>query len=100
MNASVTWPISVCVVRRNLRRTGVLKNSCRTSIEVPTGQPHGATLPIWPPWTSSSAPPCSSRVRLRIRNWLTSAIDANASPRNPSVRTSNRSSAELILLVA
>ena len=35
VNASVMRPISVCVVFRNLRRTGVLKNRFRTSIVVP-----------------------------------------------------------------
>ena len=49
MKASLTWPNSVCVVRRNLRRTGVLKNSCRTSTVVPTGQPQGTTGPTSPP---------------------------------------------------
>ena len=56
VRASVVWPISVCVERRNLCRTGVLKNRLRTSIVVPTGQPTGATGCGWPPTTSSSAP--------------------------------------------
>ena len=38
--------------------------------------------------------------RLRMINRLTSAIDASASPRNPSVPTRNKSSASTILLVA
>ena len=44
VKASLQWPISVCVARRNLRRTGVLKNRLRTSIVVPTGQPQGDDL--------------------------------------------------------
>ena len=44
MNASETWPNSVTLVRRNFRRTGVLKNRFCTSTAVPTGQPQGATL--------------------------------------------------------
>ena len=50
--------------------------------------------------TSISAPPCSSAVRLRSTRRLTSAIEARASPRKPSVPTRNRSSASPILLVA
>ena len=42
----------------------------------------------------------ASGVRLRSKSRLTSAIDASASPRNPSVATRNRSSASAILLVA
>ena len=50
------WPISVWGERKNLCRTGVLKNRLRTSIVVPTGQPTGATGCAAPPTTSSSAP--------------------------------------------
>ena len=39
-------------------------------------------------------------MRLRSTSRLTSAIEANASPRNPSVPTRNRSSAAVNLLVA
>ena len=35
MNTSLSCPISVAAPRRNLRRTGVLKKRCRTSIRVP-----------------------------------------------------------------
>ena len=100
VKASIACPISVCVVRRNLRRTGVLKNRWRTSRVVPTGQPQGRTSLGRPPITSSSAPASASAVRLRISSWLTSAMEASASPRKPSERTWNRSSASLILLVA
>jgi len=83
-----------------LRRTGVLKKRSRTSIVVPVGQPQGATAEHWPPLTEISAPPAASAVRLRSTNRLTSAIEARASPRKPSVPTANRSSAVAILLVA
>ncbi len=98
--ASLAWPSSVCAERRNFRRTGVLKNRLRTSTVVPTGQPQGMTAEAWPPWTSIIAPAGESAHRLRRVSRLTSAIEAKASPRNPSVRTRNRSSAEAILLVA
>ena len=44
-----TWPASVESDLRNVRRTGVLKNRLRTSITVPTGQPHVLTAPKTPP---------------------------------------------------
>ena len=50
--------------------------------------------------TSISAPLWLSGVRLRSTSRLTSAIEASASPRKPSVPTRNRSSASAILLVA
>ena len=55
VKASLTWPNSVCVVRRNFRRTGVLKNRLWTSTVVPTGQPQGAAPGGRPPVTSISA---------------------------------------------
>ena len=88
-------------MRRNLRRTGVLKNKLRTSIVVPTGQPQGDTGAGASAGDFQLARRRRRRaVRLRINSRLTSAIDANASPRKPSVRTRNRSSASAILLVA
>ena len=99
-NASVAWPISVCGVRRNFCRTGVLKNRLRTSTAVPTGHPAASTSPTLPPLTSSSAPASASAGRLRSVNRLTAEILASASPRNPSDPTRNKSSADAILLVA
>jgi len=98
--ASLVWPNSVCVERRNFRRTGVLKNKSRTSTVVPTGHPQGVTAETWPPLTVISAPLGASAGRLRRSRRLTSAIEARASPRKPNVPTRNRSSAEAILLVA
>ena len=100
VNASLTWPNSVAVVRRNFRRTGVLKNRLCTSTAVPGGQPHGADAPTAPPVASISPPLWLSGVRLRSTSRLTSAIEASASPRNPSVPMRNRSSASASLLVA
>ncbi len=81
LTASVTCPISVWVVRKNFCRTGVLKNSCRTSTDVPGGQPTGRIGSARPPTTSSSAPDSQSAGRLLSTRRLTSAIDASASPR-------------------
>ena len=81
-------------MRRNFCRTGVLKNRLRTSIVVPTGQPHGRNGSRLRRRRLRAPRRCrASAVRLRITSRLTSAIDASASPRKPSVPTRNRSSA-------
>jgi hypothetical protein len=90
-------PSSVCSLFRNLRRAGVLKYSSRTSIVVP-----------WVPAAGLSTPVCASMrtawgasaVRLVMNSSDTEAIDASASPRNPSVPTASSSASERILLVA
>ena len=100
VKASAAWPNSVCVVRKNLRRTGVLKNRLWTSTAVPTPQPHGATGLRMPAVDDDFRPRLRFGRAAAQHQRLTSAIDANASPRKPSVPTRNRSSASQILLVA
>ena len=64
------------------------------------GVPQGTIGEACPPATSNSCPLVASCGRLRIVSRLISAMEASASPRNPSVATRNRSSASAILLVA
>ena len=94
------WPISVEAVRRNFRRTGVLKNSCRTSTRVPGAPFHGRTALSSLPLHSTHAPdewPCGRDCKT---TWATPPMDASASPRKPNVPMENRSSADESLLVA
>ena len=94
------WPNSVCV------RAEKLPPHRRVEEQVVDldRRAHRAaarrTSPARPPATSISAPPWLSAVRLRNTSRLTSAIEASASPRKPSVPTRNRSSASASLLVA
>ena len=84
---------------RNLRRAGVLKNSPRTEMLVPSGAPSGR-ISIMSPASRlmyvPSAAPCS-QVLSSMRETLEMA--ASASPRKPSVsmRSSPRSSASLLV---
>ena len=61
---------------------------------------HGVGFWVCPQWTVAWTPISDSACLLRICRWLTSAIDAKASPRKPIVCTRNRSSSVTILLVA
>ncbi len=91
---------SVWYARRNLRRAGTLKNRSRTSIVVPSGQPHSFTSCILPPEIVTSVPMSLARVRVRNVNLETDAMEARASPRKPRVDMCSMSSTSLILLVA
>src|SRR5579884_522866 len=91
---------SVGVLLRNFRRAGVLKNRSATSIVVPSRPATSSTAVMSPPSTESRAP-LSSSAGLVVRVMRdTEAMEGSASPRKPSVRMANRSSAERILLVA
>src|SRR3989441_8678168 len=94
------WPSSVDSERRNLRRAGVLKKRSRTSTSVPAGRAISLTSRSFPPAISMRVPESSDATRVSSTSRETAAIEGRASPRNPSVEISNRSSAERILLVA
>ena len=53
-----------------------------------------------PPSLITRVPDSSPRVRVVMVTFETAAMEASASPRKPSERRSNRSSARVILLVA
>ncbi|SIT36112.1 conserved hypothetical protein [Paraburkholderia piptadeniae] len=91
------WPSSVCSLFRNLRRAGVLKYSSRTSIVVPRVPAAGDSAPVCAS-IRIACEACSVRLVMYISD--TDAIDASASPRNPSVATASSSASERILLVA
>jgi hypothetical protein len=78
----------------------VLKKRFRTVTHVPTAPEAGLGLPNVAPSTSTTAAPCISAVRLRSDIRDTLAMDAKASPRNPSVAMRSRSVVSAILLVA
>ncbi len=100
-NASLTCPNSVGVERRNLRRTGVLKNSVRTSIDGPDRTTAGhdracarRRSPPTPPRPGCPACGCGSPSG--------SPRQSRPGPRRGTraCRTRKRSSALAILLVA
>ena len=92
---------SVCSVRRNFRRAGVLKNKSRTSTLVPCGCAAGVSLlSMSTPSVSTFQASLASTVREIISRRDTEAILASASPRKPRLATFSRSSSSIILLVA
>ena len=89
-------------MRRNFRRAGRLKKSCRTSTLVPGALPAALTSAIFPPLTMICVPSGEwlSRSRVVRVKRLTLAMLGSASPRKPIVAIAARSSARWILLVA
>ncbi len=67
---------------------------------MPTGPPHARIGAATPASICISDPASASSCRVWQRTFDTSAMAASASPRNPSVRIRNRSSASCSLLVA
>ena len=105
--ASVYRATSVCVLpasaaaeRRNLRRTGTFRNSCRTVTDVPGAAPSGELPTTRPSDTSIRVPEVSAGGRVTIVAWETAAMLGSASPLNPSVAIDPRSDGSTSLLVA
>ena len=99
-SVSLQWPTSVASARMNFRRAGTFANSRRTSMRVPTGMPTGSSSGSRPGRDRSRVPADASRCRDAMLTCATAAIDASASPRNPSVATSSSSAPFDSLLVA
>ena len=87
-------------VRRNLRRAGVLKKSSSTVTLVPAASAAGAIGLTVPPSTSMRHACGLLLARDASASRDTDAIDASASPRNPSDAIASRSSTEPIFDVA
>ena len=89
--ACTMFDISVLLDFRNFLRAGTLKNKFSMRKFEPTG--HDTTS--WPskrePEMTSLVPTSSSRARVWSVTCATAAIEANASPRNPIVRSEKRS---------
>src|SRR5208282_5855978 len=77
-----------------------VKNSWRTSILVPAAIAQVRVSSMLPASAASSTPWSSAARRVCIRRCETLAIEASASPRNPSVRIAVRSAAFRIFEVA
>ena len=77
---------------RNFLRAGVLKNRCSTSISVPSFQAQLCTSMSFPPLNVIEVPTSASRLLVISLTLETAAIEASASPRNPSVARLSRSS--------
>ena len=86
--------------RRNLRRAGTSRNSCRTVTDVPGGAPSGELSTTRPPDTSMRVPDVSAGGRVTIVTWATAPMLGSASPLNPSVAIAPRSDGSASLLVA
>ncbi len=101
-SVSAMWPYSVGSVRMNFRRAGVLKNRSRTWITVPADAEAeaGRGPSIASPATDNVCAASSPIGRDVTVNREMDAIEASASPRNPSVAMASRSSGAPILLVA
>ena len=95
----ICWS-SVAVVFRNFNLAGVLKKRRSTVTFVPFGNPILLGFSRYPPLIRILVPPWFSSLHVSNSKWETDAIEASASPRNPSVLMRNRSSSLYILLVA
>src|SRR5919197_99553 len=83
---------SVCSVRRNLRRAGVLKKSSRISTVVPSGCGVGSGSPMASrPSVRMSQPMLEPRARDAKSSREIEPILGSASPRKPRVETCSRS---------
>ncbi len=97
---SVIFRPSARLSPRCFFRAGMLKNNCSTVISVPVSAPAGLKTGGVPPSISARVPVSSASVFVVITTLETAAIEASASPRNPSVSMQNRSFALFSLLVA
>ena len=84
----------------NLSRAGIVEKSASTSIVVPVPAPAADCRTIAPPSSSTVVADSASPVRVVMRTPAAAAMLASASPRNPSVPMSPRSSTDASLLVA